>query len=111
MEPERLPNVVDVALPVGHRRASGGTDDSHRGDVVGTLYHGDLWGCPLVYSTTIAPFQRATWRASLSRADTLCTNELCTGSGTACHVTMCPFAFTVDDSHIHTPSAHKSVSW
>ena len=26
-------------------------------------------------------------------------------------VTMCPFAFTVDDSHIHTPSAHKSVSW
>ena len=72
--------------------------------VAGTLHHGDLWGCPLVYSTTIAPFQRATWRASLSRADTLCTNELCTGSGTACHVTMCPFAFTVDDSHTEATS-------
>ena len=32
------------------------------------MYHGGLWGCPLVYNTTIAPSQRATWRASMSRA-------------------------------------------
>ena len=29
--------------------------------VTDTLHHGGLWGCPLVYSTTIAPSQRATW--------------------------------------------------
>ena len=115
------------------------------------MYHGGLWGCPLVYNTTIAPSQRATWRASMSRAlwhnaemqdgvkcflavrsqlslvhftmvvfgaalplvysTTIApcgATELTSfaqvssaqaGSGTACHVTMCPFAFTVDDSH------------
>ena len=36
--------------------------------VAGTLHGGGLWGCPLVYNTTIAPSQRATWRASMSRA-------------------------------------------
>ena len=35
---------------------------------LGTLHHGGLWGCPLLYSTTIAPSQRATSRASMSRA-------------------------------------------
>ena len=35
---------------------------------LGTFHHGGLWGCPLLYSTTIAPSQRATWRASMSRA-------------------------------------------
>ena len=61
--------------------------------------------CALVYSTTIAPCGaiELTSFAQVSSAQA--------GSGTACHVTMCPFAFTVDDSHIHTPSAHKSVSW
>merc|ERR1711991_1090512 len=36
--------------------------------VAGTFHHGGLWGCPLLYSTTIAPSQRATSRASMSRA-------------------------------------------
>ena len=61
--------------------------------VAGTLHHGSLWGCPLVYSTTIAPCgaTELTSFAQVSSAQA--------GSGTACHVTMCPFAFTVDDSH------------
>ena len=48
---------------------------------------------PLVYSTTIAPCgaTELTSFAQVSSAQA--------GSGTACHVTMCPFAFTVDDSH------------
>ena len=49
---------------------------------------------PLVYSTTIAPCG-ATELTSVAQV-----SSAQAGSGTACHVTMCPFfAFTVDDSH------------
>ena len=66
--------------------------------VAGTLHHGSLWGCPLVCSTTIAPCgaTELTSFAQVSSAQA--------GSGTACHVTMCPFAFTVDDSHTEATS-------
>ena len=66
---------------------------------------------PLVYSTTIAPCG-ATELTSFAQVSSAQALRQGVGQHGACHVTMCPFAFTVDDnSHIHTPSAHKSVSW
>ena len=39
----------------------------------GTPHVGGLWDCPLVYSTSIAPSQRATAQASKSRVSEYCT--------------------------------------
>ena len=46
----------------------GAETDKRQSERLEALHHGGLWGCPLVYSTTIAPYQRATSRASMSRA-------------------------------------------
>ena len=62
--PEQLPSSFRAAAELAAARRARETRATHRV----ALYHGDLWGCPLVYSTTIAPSQRATWRASMSRA-------------------------------------------
>ena len=66
----RMPNLIQPAtrVPAAGFETLGAETDKRQSQRLEALHHGGLWGCPLVYSTTIAPYQRATSRASMSRA-------------------------------------------
>ena len=59
-----------------HCRCAHGAHEEHEDAftvAAGTPHVGGLWDCPLVYSTSIAPSQRATAQASKSRVSEYCT--------------------------------------
>ena len=103
-----------------HCRCAHGAHEEHEDAftvAAGTPHVGGLWDCPLVYSTSIAPSQRATAQASKSRVSEYCTasvhKERRARLRYGCSVLGTSYAKSLMLCIVHTPSSGQPqrVEW